>query len=64
MLQGHQSWVFSNRPHIVSTGTVVGPFEAQVPLAMDFDLLHENLWLEQGSYEKAERKILEQACHK
>ncbi|NLV16875.1 MAG: stage V sporulation protein AD [Syntrophomonadaceae bacterium] len=64
MLQGHQSWVFSNRPHIISTGTVVGPFEANGPLALDFDLLHEDMWLEQDSFEKAERRILEQACQK
>ncbi len=62
MLQGHQSWVFANRPTIISTGTVVGPFEAQGPLVEDFDLLHGDLWLGQNSYEKAETKMLEEAC--
>ena len=62
MLQGHQTWVFSNKPVIVSTGTVAGPIEGQGPLAREFDLLHGDLWLGQESYEKAERKMLEEAC--
>ncbi len=62
MQQGNQSWVFPNRPTIISTGTVGGPFEAKGPLAEDFDLLHGDLWLGQNSYEKAERKMMEEAC--
>ncbi|GGE19426.1 stage V sporulation protein AD [Marinithermofilum abyssi] len=62
MLQG-RTWVFSNNPpRIVATGVVGGPFEAKGPLADDFDVLHEDLWLGQDSYEKAEKKLLEQAC--
>ncbi|MEW6661134.1 MAG: stage V sporulation protein AD [Bacillota bacterium] len=64
MLQGHQTWVFANKPTIIATGTVVGPFEAQGPLAEDFDLLHGDLWLGQPSFEKAEKKMLEEACEK
>ncbi len=62
MLQGHQTWVFPNHPTILATGTVAGPFEAKGPLAQDFDFLHDDMWLGQDSYEKAERKILEAAC--
>ncbi|MCL6610790.1 MAG: stage V sporulation protein AD [Peptococcaceae bacterium] len=62
MLQGHQTWVFSSRPVIISTAAVGGPFEARGPLAEDFDLLHGDLWLGQDSYEKAEKKMLEEAC--
>ncbi len=62
MLQGHQTWVFPNKPTIISTATVGGPFEAQGPLAEDFDTLHGDLWLGQDSYEKAEKKMLEEAC--
>ncbi len=62
MLQGHQTWVFPNRPAIISTATVGGPFEARGPLAEDFDILHGDLWLGQDSYEKAEKKMLEEAC--
>lgn len=62
MLQGHQTWVFPNRPVIISTASVGGPHEAKGPLAEDFDLLHGDLWLGQDSYEKAEKKMLEEAC--
>ncbi|MBM7855299.1 stage V sporulation protein AD [Desulfohalotomaculum tongense] len=62
MLHGHQTWVFANRPTIISSSVVGGPFEAQGPLADDFDILHGDLWLGQDSYEKAERKLLEEAC--
>lgn len=63
MLKG-RTWVFPNRPSIASSATVGGPFEAKGPLAEDFDLLHEDLWLGQDSFEKAEKKLMEQACEK
>ena len=61
MLRGHQTWVFPNRPAILATAAVGGPFEAHGPLAGDFDILHGDLWLGQESYEKAEKKMLEEA---
>ncbi|MFD1677912.1 stage V sporulation protein AD [Alicyclobacillus fodiniaquatilis] len=64
MLQGHQSWVFSRRPMILSSSAIGGPFEAQGPLADDFDLLHGDLLLEQKSWEKAEKMLLDEACAK
>lgn len=64
MLHGHQTWVFPSKPTIISTATVVGPHEAEGPLAEDFDILHGDLWLGQDSYEKAEKKLLEEACEK
>ncbi len=64
MLHGHQTWEFPNKPVIVATGVVGGPFEAKGPLAEDFDILHGDTWLGQDSYEKAEKKLLEQACEK
>ncbi len=64
MLKGHQSWVFQLKPVIISSSAVGGPFEAQGVLAEDFDILHEDIWLGQDSYEKAEKKLLEQACEK
>jgi len=64
MLRGHQSWEFANKPVILSTGVVGGPFEARGPLANDFDILHGDKWLGQDSFEKAEKKLLEQACEK
>lgn len=64
MLHGHQTWEFHNKPVIVATGVVGGPFEAKGPLAEDFDILHGDTWLGQDSFEKAEKKLLEQACEK
>ncbi len=64
MLQGHQSWVFHSQPVILASSAVGGPFEAQGALADDFDILHDDIWLGQQSFEKAERLLLEQACDK
>jgi stage V sporulation protein AD len=64
MLVGRQSWRFDNKPVIISSATVGGPFEAQSPLAEDFDQFHDDLWREQDSFEKAEVKFLENACEK
>jgi stage V sporulation protein AD len=62
MLKGHQSWVFESKPVIIASAAVGGPFEAKGALAEDFDILHEDTWLGQDSFEKAEKKLLEQAC--
>lgn len=62
MLKGHQSWVFQNRPVILASSAVGGPFEAKGELAEDFDILHDDMWLGQDSFEKAEKKMLEEAC--
>ncbi|GAX89178.1 stage V sporulation protein AD [Effusibacillus lacus] len=64
MLQGHQSWLFPNRPVILASAAIGGPFEAKGPLAEDFDTLHGDLLLGQDSWEKAERVLLEEACDK
>ncbi len=61
MLKGKQSWVFENRPVIAATGVSGGPFEANGKLADDFDILHDDLWMGQDSYEKAHRILLEEA---
>jgi len=62
MKKGSQSWVFNNNPVIISSAAVGGPFEAKGALAEDFDLLHDDIWLEQDSFEKAEKVLLEEAC--
>ncbi|WP_223700647.1 stage V sporulation protein AD [Sutcliffiella deserti] len=64
MLKGKQSWVFANKPVILSSAAVGGPFEANGLLSDDFDLLHKDLWFEQDSYEKAHKLLLEEACNK
>lgn len=62
MLQGARTWFFHNSPTIVSTGVVGGPFEAEGQLLHDFDLVVEDIWLEQDSFEKAQRMMFERAC--
>ncbi|WP_419880747.1 stage V sporulation protein AD [Peribacillus sp. B-H-3] len=64
MLAGHRTWIFENKPAIISSSAIGGPFEANGPLSDDFDLLHADLWLKQDSYEKAHRVLLEEACQK
>ncbi len=64
MLKGHQSWIFESKPTIIASAAVGGPFEGNGALANDFDILTEDLWVGQDSYEKAEKAILEHACHR
>lgn len=61
MLRGERTWVYPNPPVILAAGTVVGPDEGAGPLAADFDLVHPDMELQQPSWEKAERALLEQA---
>ncbi|PWW19156.1 stage V sporulation protein AD [Cytobacillus oceanisediminis] len=61
MLKGKQSWIFQNRPVIAATGVSGGPFEANGNLADDFDVLHDDLWMGEDSYEKAHRVLMEEA---
>lgn len=62
MLRGKQSWVFQNKPVILSTGVSGGPFEAQGKLSADFDILHDDIWMGEDSYEKAQRVLMEEAA--
>jgi len=62
MLKGHQSWIFENKPVIRASATVVGPFEGRGPLARDFDIIHGDSMLEEKSWEKAEKVMIEQAA--
>lgn len=62
MLKGHQSWIFENKPVIQASATVVGPFEGRGPLASDFDIIHGDSMLEEESWEKAEKVLIEQAA--
>lgn len=61
MLLGHQTWNFIKQPKIMSSGTVGGPFEANGNIANDFDILHDDMWLNQVSFEKAQQIMLEEA---
>lgn len=64
MLQGKQSWIFKSNPIIKSSSAVGGPFEGKGPLNGDFDLINDDIYLGQDSFEKAEKILLEQACDK
>lgn len=64
MLTGHRTWTFANKPVIQTTGVIGGPFEGKGKIPNDFDTIHEDLWLNQDSYEKAHRVLFEEACTK
>ncbi|TMW73656.1 stage V sporulation protein AD [Alteribacter natronophilus] len=63
MISGQRTWTFQNRPVILSAGTAVGPFEGEGLLADDYDVIHEDLWCSQDSYEKAQKKLFEDAAN-
>lgn len=62
MMQGHRTWIYNNKPVILASAAVGGPFEAKGNLAQDFDILHDDFYAGQESYEKAEKTLLEEAC--
>ncbi|MGD6965275.1 stage V sporulation protein AD [Rossellomorea vietnamensis] len=61
MLQGTQSWEFQNKPVILSSGVVGGPFEKNGRLSEDFDHFYDDLWMGEDTYEKANRLMIEDA---
>jgi len=62
MLQGHQSWLFDRKPIICGTASIVGADEGKGPLADDFDIVHGDLTMGELSWEKSERKLMEEAA--
>ncbi|PPA72309.1 stage V sporulation protein AD [Jeotgalibacillus proteolyticus] len=56
-----KSWIFKNRPAIVASGVVGGPFEQKSPYSGEFDLVKDTLWMEEESFEKANRQLIESA---
>jgi len=62
LLAGKQTWIFENKPCIISSATVGGPFEAKCTIKDDFDFLFGDLYCGEDSFEKAEIKMLEKAC--
>jgi len=55
-----KTWIFKNKPAILSTATVGGPFEKKSPFAGEFDSFKDSLWMEQISFEKANRVLIEE----
>lgn len=63
MLSGNQSFIFQSKPSILASSAVGGPFEAKGAMADEFDRLFDDIWMGQDSFEKAEKKLLEEACN-
>lgn len=60
---GQQTLVFQNPPVVISTAAVVGPKEDEGPLKGNFDLVIENTFFGEKSWEKAECKMLQEAVN-
>ncbi|UFJ42849.1 stage V sporulation protein AD [Brevibacillus humidisoli] len=58
---GKQTWKFTGNVRLKASAAVVGPKEGEGPLATFFDKVHSDLYAGQDSWEKAERKLMEDA---
>lgn len=63
MQVGKQSWQFPQLPAILTTGVVGGPYEKKGPLATSFDKFYDSLWMNEKTYEKAHRLLIEEATN-
>lgn len=61
---GRQTVAFVNPPVVLATATVVGAKEGQGPLGWTFDKVVEDLYCGEDSWEKAERRLLQEALEK
>lgn len=57
---GKQTVRFDNPPQIIQSACIVGPKEGEGPLRNTFDKVIDDLYFGEKSYEKAERKFLEE----
>ncbi|OMP67252.1 stage V sporulation protein AD [Domibacillus epiphyticus] len=55
------AWIFKTKPVIKAASAVGGPFEAKGPLASSFDQFFDKLDGGEGSFEKAQRRLMEDA---
>ncbi|MGI9862158.1 stage V sporulation protein AD [Moorella naiadis] len=58
---GQHTLQFANPPVIVATASVVGPKEGEGPLGDSFDMVIDDSYFGEETWEKAERKMLEEA---
>lgn len=58
---GKQTIQLVNRPAILNTGSIVGPKEAEGPLAEYFDTTIDDVYFDEDTFEKAESKLIKQA---
>lgn len=56
-----QTWKFENKPVILGAASIVGPEEGEGPLAQDFDYIYDNIEINEKTWEKGERRLLEDA---
>jgi len=54
---GKRTLELSNKPHIISYGTVVGKKEHEGPLSKEFDYYTQDSFFNEKSFEKAESKL-------
>lgn len=59
-----QTWYFSSDVRIRSAGTAVGPKEGNGPLGNEFDIVFDDNYVGEATWEKAEKKILEASINK
>lgn len=60
-LMGKQTIRFDNPPVIAETASIVGPKEGEGPLAQTFDRVIGDMYFGEKSFEKAERKLIEES---
>ena len=60
---GKQSIIFDNPPTILETASIVGPKEADGPLAKYFDKVLEDEFWGEKTWEKAESKIVKETTN-
>ncbi|WP_232696253.1 stage V sporulation protein AD [Brevibacillus daliensis] len=58
-----QTWKFTSDVRIQSQAVVVGPKEAKGPLGPLFDKAYDDMYAGQDTWEKAEKKLMEDAIH-
>ncbi|WP_106768403.1 stage V sporulation protein AD [Paenibacillus faecalis] len=57
-----QTWKYENKPVILGASSIVGPEEGEGPLAQDFDYIYDNIEINEKTWEKGERRLLEDAA--
>ena len=60
---GNQSLIFDSSINIISTASIVGPKEAEGPLASFFDKCLEDEFWQEKTWEKAESKIIKETVN-
>lgn len=58
---GKQTISFDNPPVIMDTASIVGPKEGEGPLAHTFDRVIDSMYFGEKTWEKAERKLIEES---